>query len=128
MRLLLLFVPALASAQPISFALKNDVPPGKKPTFTVTAIERVLDVRLELQRSDGAARVDEKAPALDPGRSVTFPIGDGASGKAHWRGAIKLTVPGEGPWSYDLDFDTLVRGELKVSYQRDHLDLAGHVL
>ncbi len=124
---LLALAPALAGAQPISFSLKNDVPAGQKPSLTVTAVERVLDVRLELARPDGG-RVEQKAAALDPGRSVTFPIGDGASGKTHWHGAIKLVVSGEGPWSYDLDFDTLVRGELKVNYQRDHLDLDKHVL
>jgi len=125
--LVALTAPAFAQA-PISFTLKNDVAAGQKPSLTLIATDRVIDVRLAVTRASDGAKFEQRAAALDPGRSVTFPIGDGAPGRAHYKGSINLVVSGSGPWSYDLDFDTLVRGELKVTYRRDHLNLDQRVL
>ena len=47
----LLVLPAAAAAQPVSFQLKNDVPAGQKPTLTLMAMERVLEVKLDLNET-----------------------------------------------------------------------------
>jgi outer membrane protein OmpA-like peptidoglycan-associated protein len=125
----LFLLPLSALAQPVSFQLRNDVPAGKKPQLVVTATERVVELSLELTRAGDELKVNEKFPSLSPGKSTTFSIGDGAPGKAHYEGVLKLTVSGQGPWSYDLSFDTVVRGaSINVTYRRDHLDLEHHRL
>src|SRR5579883_623760 len=125
--MLLLATAAPAAAQPISFDLKNDVAAGQKPTLTITAMDRVLDLRLDLARDDGET-FRSAHPGLQPGQVVKLPIGDGRAGRAHYKGAIALTVAGGGPWSYDLEFDTLVRAPITVTYDYEHLDLAGRTL
>src|SRR5436190_7295707 len=49
----LVAAPAAAWAQPISFQLKNDVAAGQKPALAVTAMERVLELKIDLARDDG---------------------------------------------------------------------------
>lgn len=118
---------ALARAQPVSFQLKNDVPVGQKPSLTVTAISKVLEVKVSLTRDDGARFVSTH-PSLLRGKSTLFALGDGKAGKAHYKGTLALTVVGEGPWSYELDFDTLIRAPMTVNYDAEHLDLPAHTL
>src|SRR5438067_1510000 len=116
-------LPGLAAAQPISFKLANNVPAGKKPTLTVTAVERVLGIELDLKRTEDGASASDKGGALAAGKSHTFNIGDGAAGRAHYKGKIRALVPGQEPWEYELTFETVVVSDLKVTYRRDHLDL-----
>src|SRR5437773_1898323 len=123
----LLVLPAAAAAQPVSFQLKNDVPAGQKPTLTLMAMERVLEVKLDLARDDGE-KFTQTLAALDAGKQAVLPVGDGKAGKAHCKGTIAVAVPGTGPWSYDLEFDTLVRAPMTINYDYDHLDPAGHAI
>jgi outer membrane protein OmpA-like peptidoglycan-associated protein len=117
----------LLLGDPISFQLKNDVPVGQKPTLTVQAVDRVRDLKIELD--GGGAHVSLAQPALGPGDRASFPIGDGNAGKTHWKGKISaFIVGGGGPWSYELEFDTLVRASVTIGYDFEHLDLANHVL
>ena len=124
------WLPRAASAQPVGLQLRNDVPGGQRPSLIVTGVERVRDLQLALTRDDGKHFVETHA-ALEAGKSVTLPIGDGAAGKAHFTGRLTATVAGaaEGaPWSYDLSFDTVVRASVTVGYDGEHLDLANHRL
>lgn len=126
--LLALVLPAaLARAQPVSFTLKNDVPGGQKPTLTVSAVDKVSDIALDLTRDDGE-KFQAKHPGLAPGQSAALPIGDGKPGRAKYTGRLQMNVTGAEPWSYDLAFETLVRAPLNVNYDFEHLDLANHVL
>lgn len=130
---LLCFVVALliagpASAQPVSFQLKGDVPVGQKPALRVSAVQPVTDVRVELERDDGK-RFTLRHAALAKGQAVTLAIGDGAAGKASYKGTLSVRVAGEPqPWKDELVFDTLVRAPLKVTYDIEHLDLDKRVL
>ncbi len=121
------FAALSAWAQPVTFKLQNDVPGGKRPSLAISAIDRVTELELSLVRNDGL-KVLERAVALNPGATIVLSIGDGAAGRAHYQGSLKLVSAAAGPWAYDLTFDTLVRGEIKVTYRRDHLDLDGKVL
>ena len=112
-----------ASAQPVSFQLRNDVPSGQKPALVVTTIERLAELRLDLVRADDEAAWSERHGALAAGKSVTFSVGDGKPGKAHYTGKLSATLAA-GPWSFDLSFDTLVRAPMSVGYDYEHLDLA----
>jgi len=116
-----------ALAQPVSFELKGDVPVGQKPVLKVIAVQPVTDVRIELKRDDGKA-FTMRPGALAKGQSVTLAIGDGAAGKAAYKGSISAQVAGGQRWSDELTFETLVRAPLKVGYDIDHLDLDRHVL
>jgi outer membrane protein OmpA-like peptidoglycan-associated protein len=116
-----------AAAQPVSFELKGDVPAGQKPQLRVVAVQAVTDVRVELQRDDGKD-FKLRQPSLAKGQSVVLPIGDGAAGKASYKGSISAQIVGGERWTDELIFDTLVRGSIKVTYDSDHLDLDKRVL
>ncbi|MDQ3368638.1 MAG: OmpA family protein [Myxococcota bacterium] len=126
--LLLLLVAGPARAQPVSFELKGDVPVGQKPVIRVTAVQRVTDLRVELERDDGK-RFTVRHPALAKGEAVMLAIGDGAGGKASYQGTLSAQIAGQqGRWSDALVFETLVRAAMKVTYDADHLDLDKRVL
>ena len=117
----------LLAGDPISFQLKNDVPTGQKPTLTVQAVDRIKDLRIELE--GGGQKVSLSHPGMGPGDRQIFPIGDGRPGQTHWKGKIAcMILGGGGAWSYDLEFDTLVRAPVTIGYDFEHLDLANHTL
>ncbi len=123
-----LCVARLASAEPVTFALQGQVGAGQKPQLMVTASEKVTDLRLELVRSDGK-KFTGKHPALEKDDTVSLPIGDGASGKASYKGTLSMALSTGKRWTEQLTFDTLVGGgTLKVQYDAEHLDLDKHVL
>ncbi|MDX2087022.1 MAG: OmpA family protein [Kofleriaceae bacterium] len=115
-----------AAAQPVSFQLKGDVPQGQKPQIRITAVTKVTDVRIEVDRDDGK-HFTHKHAALAKGGVVTLDIGDGAAGKASYKGTISAQSGGE-KWSDELIFETLVRAPMKISYDAQHLDLDKRVL
>lgn len=123
-----LLVSGSAAAQPVSYQLKGDVRVGQKPELRVSAVQPVTDVRVELERDDGKHFAVKQA-SLAKGQAVVLAIGDGAAGKAAYKGTISAQVAGDKQrWSDDLTFETLVRAPIKVSYDLDHLDLDNHVL
>lgn len=125
--LIVLLAAGSASAQPVSYQLKVDVPVGEKPQVRITAAEKVTDVRLELDRDDGK-RFTLAHASLAKDQAVTLSIGDGAAGKASYKGTISAKVPGGSTWSDAINFETFVRAPLKVAYDADHLDLDKRVL
>jgi outer membrane protein OmpA-like peptidoglycan-associated protein len=119
----LLLVARVAAADPMSFNLAGDVQSGKKPQLTITASEKVTDIRIEIDRDDGK-HFSAKHAGLAKGQTASFPIGDGAAGKASYKGTLSAVVASGQKWKEELIFDTLVRGgPLKVTYDADHLDL-----
>jgi outer membrane protein OmpA-like peptidoglycan-associated protein len=125
--LVVMLVAGTAAAQPVSYQLKGAVAVGQKPVLAVSAARKITDLRLELDRDDGKHFVVQH-PALAKGQAVNLTIGDGAAGKASYKGTISAQVAGEGRWSGELTFETLVRAPIKVTYDIDHLDLDAHVL
>src|SRR4051812_8489345 len=125
--LVVMLVAGTARAQPVSFALKGDVPAGQKPVIRVSAVQKVTDVRVELERDDGK-KFTARHPALAKGQAVMLLIGDGAAGKASYKGSISAQIVGGERWSNELSFETLVRAPIKVSYDIGHLDLDRRVL
>src|SRR5689334_21694561 len=85
-----------AYAQPVSYQLKGVVSVGQKPQVRITAAEKVTDIRLDLERDDGK-KFTLKQAALAQGQAVTLNIGDGAVGKASYKGTISAT--GSTKWS-----------------------------
>jgi outer membrane protein OmpA-like peptidoglycan-associated protein len=123
-----LLVAGTADAQPVSFQLKSDAALGGKPELKVTAAQKVTDLRVELERGDGKHFKMQHA-ALAKGQAVVLAIGDGAAGKASYKGTISAQVAGEPQrWSSELTFETMVHAPIKVSYDIDHLDLDKHLL
>ncbi|MEO8840255.1 MAG: OmpA family protein [Kofleriaceae bacterium] len=121
--MLVLLSAATAYAQPVSYQTKLDVPLGQKPQVRITAAQPVSDVRLELDRDDGK-HVVVKQGALARNQAVTLSIGDGAAGKASWKGTISAQATGvDHRWSDPLQFDTFVRPPLHIGYDAEHLDL-----
>jgi outer membrane protein OmpA-like peptidoglycan-associated protein len=116
-----------AAAQPVSYELQGMVPLGKKPAIRFTAAQAVAGLELQLERDDGK-RFTIKSGALAKGQSVTLSVGDGAAGKAAYKGTLSVQVVGQGKWSDSLTFETAVRAPIKVSYDADHLDLDKRVL
>lgn len=126
--LALLLVSAPATAQPVSYQLQGDVALGKKPMIEVRAVQPVTALRIDLHRDDGKQFTVEHA-SLAKGAAVRLPIGDGAAGKASYKGTLSGQLAGQKErWSADLIFDTLVRAPLKVTYDSEHLDLEKRVL
>ena len=122
---MLLLTAGSAYAQPVSYQLKGVVSVGQKPQVRITAAEKVTEIRLDLERDDGK-KLTLKQAALAKGQSVTLSIGDGAVGKASYKGTISAT--GSTKWSDSINFQTVVTAPLKVAYDADHLDLDKHVL
>ena len=119
---------ATAGAQPVSYQLKLDVALGAKPQIRITAAQPVADVRIELDRDDGV-HVTLAQGALALNQAVTLSIGDGAAGKASWKGTISAQARGESKrWSDALAFDTVIRPPVHVGYDAEHLDLDKHEL
>ena len=110
------------AAQPVSYKLQGDVPVGKKPAIEIKALQKVSDLRLDLERDDGK-QFSVKHASLGKGQAVTLPIGDGAAGKAAYKGTLSLDIAGQGRWSGELTFETIVRAPIKVTYDAEHLDL-----
>ena len=125
--LLLSLAPASAAAQPVTFKLENHVSQGRKPSLTVTARVRVSDLALDLSRTEDGGKVSAHHAALRSGQSVTFSIGEGTAGRAHYEGALTMKTP-DGEWRSELHFETLVQTDLKVRYDYDHLDLERRTL
>lgn len=125
---ILLLVAGAASAQPVSYQLKGEVPQGEKPQIRVTAATPVTGLEIALDRDDGKHFV-MKHGTLAKGAQVTLNIGDGAPGKSSWKGTISVQAAGDAKrWSDQLTFETLVRAPVKVGYDVDHLDLDKRVL
>jgi outer membrane protein OmpA-like peptidoglycan-associated protein len=125
--LILLFLPVVARAQPVSFDMKTDVKFGEKPAIRIQATQNVSTIRIELQRDDGKQFTTSQG-ALAIGASVILPIGDGAAGHATYTGSISAQAGAGAPWRHELRFETLVRSSLKVSYDFEHLDLERHTM
>jgi outer membrane protein OmpA-like peptidoglycan-associated protein len=123
----LLLAAGTAAAQPVSFELRGDVPTGQKPVLRVTAVQPVTDLRVELKRDDGKDFTMRHA-SLAKGQAVMLAIGDGAAGKASYKGSISAQVASGERWSDSLSFETLVRAPIKASYDAEHLDLDKRVL
>ncbi len=109
------------SPPPITFRIKGEVLLGARPILELTAAVSVTDVRIELDRDNGKHLALREAK-LAKGQVVSLPIGDGAAGKASYRGTIAATVGGSA-WTNPLVFDTLVLAPIKVTYDAEHLDL-----
>ncbi|MCX5740999.1 MAG: OmpA family protein [Proteobacteria bacterium] len=124
--MLVLLGAGLAEAQPVTFRLRGEVPVGQKPILELTAVQPVTDVRVELDRDDGKHFALKQA-ALAKGKVVQLPIGDGAAGKATYKGTIAAKGP-DGAWRNELNFDTAVIAPIKVTYDAEHLDLDKRVL
>jgi outer membrane protein OmpA-like peptidoglycan-associated protein len=121
-------VASVAHAEPVTFALQGQVGAGQKPQLMVTAGEKVTDLKLDLTRSDGK-KFSGKHAALEKDDTVSLPIGDGAVGRASYKGTLSMTITGGKRWTEQLTFDTSVGGgTLKVAYDADHLDLDKRVL
>jgi outer membrane protein OmpA-like peptidoglycan-associated protein len=126
--LIVLFVAGSARAQPVGYQLHGDVQVGHKPMLEITAAQPLTDLRLELDRDDGKHFAVQHR-SLAKHQAVMLPVGDGAAGKAVYKGTLSARVAGEPErWSGDLALETLVRAPIKVSYDIDHLDLDHHVL
>ena len=123
---IVLLVARTAAADPLSFEVSADVPVGKKPLLRITASEPASDVRCDLERDDGK-RFALRPGRLGKGQSVVLPVGDGAAGKAGYKGTLSATVAGK-RWAEEITFETRVRAPLEVGYDAEHLDLDKHVL
>ncbi|MSP62522.1 MAG: OmpA family protein [Myxococcales bacterium] len=126
--LLLAHAPTIALGQPVTVTLATHVPVGKKPTITVKAATRVVDLVLDLTRSEDGGKVTARLPVLGAGQSRVFPLGDGALGSAHYDGTLTLTYGAGESWNSGIAIDTMVNAEIKIGYQREHLFLDRHVL
>lgn len=116
-----------AGGEPISVQLKNDVPGNQKPNLTITANEPVANLRLDLTRDDGQ-KFTLTHPSLAARQNVTLFIGDGKPGRAHYKGQLTMDLSGNKSWSFDLTFDTFIRGALEVSYDYGHVDVENHTM
>jgi hypothetical protein len=115
---------ATALAQEVQVAVKTQVRPGEKPSLTVTAPVDVSGVRVELTRADGSPLVltHGPIPAKRPA-SIALPAGKGA-----YQGKLVAEFRDGNRASYDLHFDVVVAGDLKIGYARERLDLDAHTL
>lgn len=120
--------PARADGEPVAISMVTQVPVGKKPTVTIKALTRISNLVLDITRDDDGAKASYRVPALGPGQSKVFPLGDGAIGAFHYSGAITLKHGAGETWENGFTVDTVVNAEIRIGYQREHLFLDKHVL
>lgn len=124
-----------AAADPLRFTFTSRVTYPEKPTLSVTALESVRELSIDVTPTgpgEGAAS-DESAPqqqskaSLKQGERATFPIGTGKAGSTKWKGSIKCRGADGKEWSKEATFETLVIRKLVISYDpknpSPHLDL-----
>ncbi|MSP59352.1 MAG: OmpA family protein [Myxococcales bacterium] len=113
--------PSRAAAQPVMIKVQNQVPAGKRPTLTVSAVIRVSDLELTLTRAEGGTALG-RHPGLRGGQSFAFPIGDGAPGRSHYQGTLKVAMESGESWQSDLTFETVVVAEPKITLAKFDLE------
>ena len=118
---------SVARGDAAGFTLRGDVPAGDKPSVTVSARQALDGVELSVTREDGASFSAKRGP-LAKGKSTPLVFGDGKAGRAKWTGKLVLRLPGGKQESFDLTFETKTIGELRITYDREHLDLDGRKL
>jgi outer membrane protein OmpA-like peptidoglycan-associated protein len=121
-------LPSLGYADPIELQLRNQVPPGQKPSLTIKALAPVTGVQAELTREDDGRQFKLTHGPLREGQSATLPFGDGQGGHARWKGTLTILLGDGNRVTNQVTFETAVLGDLKVTYRRDRLDLDGRVL
>src|SRR5262249_5904320 len=121
--LVLLLFPTVAWAQLLDVKLKNQVPPGEKPALVVTPAAPLAGLRLEITRQEDARSFSAQQGALKQGQTVQLAVGDGKGERAHWKGKLVALLPDGNRQSFDVTFESVTVGELKVGYKREHLDL-----
>jgi outer membrane protein OmpA-like peptidoglycan-associated protein len=116
---------SIASADPVTLALANQVPAGKRPSITVIATEAVSAVVLDIKRLDDNKSFHYKAGPLKNGDHAVLSIGDGKSGRARWQGHLSVrAASGESGSEVSFVSNTgSAGGGLKIGYDRAHLDL-----
>src|SRR5258707_11126457 len=114
--LVVLLSAGVAAAQPVSYELRGEVSLGQKPQLRLTAAQKVTEIHVELDTTDGK-HIKLGYPALAKGQAVTLDIGNGAAGKLSYKGTISAQPVGEPDrWTTSVTFETLVRPLVHVGY------------
>ncbi len=119
---------AAADVVPFEVALKNQVPPGQKPSLTVTATAPLRGVRLEVKREEDGKTFNAGSGPLREKQTATLAFGDGKAGHFKWRGKLVALFTDGNQSTQELTFETATVGSMQIGYRRDRLDLEGHVL
>ena len=117
-----------AQPSPAEIVLKNQVPAGQKPSLTLKALVAITGARLEVRRAEDGRTFTVEHGALRPGQSATIDIGDGKTGHARWKGLLSLVLADGSRSTQELTFESGTVGELRVVYDRAHLDLGAQRL
>jgi outer membrane protein OmpA-like peptidoglycan-associated protein len=123
-----LLLGGVAFATPVEITLKNQVPPGQKPSIEVKALTQLRQVRCELTRTDDGRTFTAASGALRENASASIPFGDGKAGHFHWKGKLIAVFPDGNQVTNEITFETATTGSLQVKYSRDRLDLDAHTL
>lgn len=129
-RAVVLFVVLLATvgdvrAQSLDFKLTNRLVAGQRPAITVKAGADVASVELDVVRNADHTQFTARNGAIRAGQSATLVFGDAKGGTSTWTGKLLAKWKSGKQESFDLTFDTQTIGDLKITYDKSHLDLAG---
>jgi outer membrane protein OmpA-like peptidoglycan-associated protein len=118
---LLLFT-STATAQQVSYKLRNKVEPGQKPALVLVAGEPLDQVVLVLERDDGKVFKIKKRK-LKVGQEVEFKFAQKA-GKRHYKAELQMTLPGGKKSSASMEFDAVVSAgvEVHIDWTRSGLE------
>jgi outer membrane protein OmpA-like peptidoglycan-associated protein len=123
--LALIATPALAE-DAIRVSLDNSVPLGEGlPTLNVHILEPIVGFEVKLKRSDG--KLVEHKGGGRAGTTVNIPL-EQPEGRFHYEGELTVRFRGAEPGTMPLAFDAELLGPLKLTVEKDALDLAARKL
>ena len=118
----MLLTGAVAHAQQVHIDIQPQRHPGERSAVVLTPTAAVARVHAELSRDGKPVRLDHGAIGAGEHARLELP------GAGRYRGKLTVRLADGNQLSYDIHFDVVTGGQLKIGYARDHLDLDAHTL
>jgi outer membrane protein OmpA-like peptidoglycan-associated protein len=119
---LLLLCSATARAQQVQIEVKPQRHAGERSAVVLTPTAAVTRLDAELSRDGKPVRLGHGAIGAGEHARLELP------GAGHYRGKLVVRFAGGSRMSYDVHFDVVAGGQMKIGYARDRLDLDAHTL
>jgi outer membrane protein OmpA-like peptidoglycan-associated protein len=112
----------VASAQQIEVKVPSQLRAGERPFIHVKSPVALARVEVDLDHEGKSVKLERGAVRAGDKAEIALP------GAGHYEGKLVAVFTDGNRASYDLKFDTVVAGSMKIGYTREHLDLDTHTL
>jgi outer membrane protein OmpA-like peptidoglycan-associated protein len=112
----------VASAQQVQVEVPSQLRAGERPVIHVKSPVALSRVEVDLDHDGKAVKLERGAVRAGDQARIDLP------GAGHYEGKLVAVFTDGNRASYDLKFDTVIAGSMKIGYTREHLDLDSHTL